>query len=205
MRIRILAVCAAALLPILLSGQSTAVALPTGPLTFGAFVAQFRSDGTFSLEGRYPGEWSPFKGTWKATAAEVELLTSGGDAQRMRRRRALSVPHRQRPCHVRRRRRWLQRAPHDHGRQLLAAGRRGGHGPGTPLRPHHDETRVAAARRSCSTEAGRRSAAHRQRALPTDRIFPTHGMVGRAGTSCGARRYRAWRIRVPSCGAIASS
>jgi len=81
MRIRILAVCAAALLPILLSGQSTRVTLPTSPLTFGAFVAQFRGDGTFSLEGRYSGEWSPFIGTWKATAGEVALTTSGGNAQ----------------------------------------------------------------------------------------------------------------------------
>jgi outer membrane protein assembly factor BamB len=81
MRIRFFAAFAAALSTVLLSGQSPAVALPTGPLAFGAFVAQFSSDGTFSLQGRYPGEWSRFTGTWKVTAADVELLTAGGDAR----------------------------------------------------------------------------------------------------------------------------
>jgi outer membrane protein assembly factor BamB len=65
-----------------LSGQSPVDApLPTGPLSFGVFSAQFGADGTFSLQGKYPGEWPPFKGTWKTSGGEVELVTPGGSAE----------------------------------------------------------------------------------------------------------------------------
>jgi outer membrane protein assembly factor BamB len=54
-------------------GQS-GLQVPSGPLAFGMFIAQFGSDGTFTLEGR---DWPTFKGTWKADASEIELRTPG--------------------------------------------------------------------------------------------------------------------------------
>jgi len=48
--------------------------LPAVPLKFGAFVARFAGDGSFSLEGQ---GWPPFKGAWKRTADVVEITTSG--------------------------------------------------------------------------------------------------------------------------------
>ena len=51
--------------------------LPDSPLTFGAFVARFGSDGSFTLEGQ---GWPAFKGTWKTAGEQVELATSGGPA-----------------------------------------------------------------------------------------------------------------------------
>ena len=49
--------------------------LPSTPLTFGAFVARFADDGTFSLEG---AGWPSFKGTWKAADGHIELLSPDG-------------------------------------------------------------------------------------------------------------------------------
>ena len=51
------------------------VTLPDTPLTFGAFDATFRADGTFSLEGQ---GWPSMTGSWRAEAAEVLLMISGG-------------------------------------------------------------------------------------------------------------------------------
>jgi outer membrane protein assembly factor BamB len=50
---------------------------PTYPLQVRDLRAQFSEDGTFSLEGK---GWPSFKGTWKASGNEVELLTAGGPA-----------------------------------------------------------------------------------------------------------------------------
>jgi outer membrane protein assembly factor BamB len=44
--------------------------VPGGPLAFGAFSAEFRADGTFSITGQ---GWAPLAGTWKAGGAEIEL------------------------------------------------------------------------------------------------------------------------------------
>jgi outer membrane protein assembly factor BamB len=52
------------------SAQGTAK-LPAGPLAFGAFVCEFKADGTFQIKGQ---GWPPFVGTWKATASEVTLM-----------------------------------------------------------------------------------------------------------------------------------
>ena len=72
-RVRYKALLAAALVvwthPV--AGQQGAP-LPSGPLKFAAFSAQFRGDGTFALQG--PG-WPTFKGTWKRDGGEVEILT----------------------------------------------------------------------------------------------------------------------------------
>jgi outer membrane protein assembly factor BamB len=47
--------------------------LPSGPLAFGAFAGQFNADGTFEITGKFG--WPPFKGSWKADGARLELLT----------------------------------------------------------------------------------------------------------------------------------
>src|SRR5258708_39196033 len=46
--------------------------LPSGPLKFAAFSAQFRGDGIFALQA--PG-WPTLKVTWKSDGGEVEFLT----------------------------------------------------------------------------------------------------------------------------------
>jgi outer membrane protein assembly factor BamB len=49
-------------------------ALPSTPITYGFFTAQFAADGAFSLAG---DGWPAFKGTWKADAGVVEISTPG--------------------------------------------------------------------------------------------------------------------------------
>ena len=51
--------------------------MPAGPLKFAAFALRFGPDGGFSLEG--PG-WPAFKGTWKRTGADLEIVTGGDTA-----------------------------------------------------------------------------------------------------------------------------
>jgi outer membrane protein assembly factor BamB len=48
-------------------------------LVFGGFTAVLGADGTFALQGgpNAPG-WPEFKGSWKASASELALQTSGG-------------------------------------------------------------------------------------------------------------------------------
>ena len=48
-------------------------ALPSSPLEFGLFQAQFNADGTFSLQGQ---GWPPFKGTWTSAGDEVTLTSA---------------------------------------------------------------------------------------------------------------------------------
>jgi outer membrane protein assembly factor BamB len=48
--------------------------LPSSPLTFGFFTAQFSADGSFTMSGQ---GWPPFKGTWRIDAAQIELMTPG--------------------------------------------------------------------------------------------------------------------------------
>lgn len=50
-------------------------AIPTVPLTFGAFAARFGPDGSFSLAGQ---GWPPLTGTWTVQGAAVEFSTKGG-------------------------------------------------------------------------------------------------------------------------------
>jgi hypothetical protein len=57
------------------AGQQTDVQVPSGPLTFGVFVARFDSGGTFTLEG---DRWPRLSGNWKSKGSEIELSTSGG-------------------------------------------------------------------------------------------------------------------------------
>jgi outer membrane protein assembly factor BamB len=57
------------------SEQETAQRVPSGRLTFGAFVAQFGSDGRFTIEGE---GWPSFKGDWTTDGSQVELVSSGG-------------------------------------------------------------------------------------------------------------------------------
>jgi outer membrane protein assembly factor BamB len=49
------------------------LAVPSGPLHYGFFTAQFAADGTFSFEG----EGITSKGTWKRTGTTVEISTAG--------------------------------------------------------------------------------------------------------------------------------
>lgn len=49
--------------------------LPSDPVTFGVFVAQFNPGGTFSVSGE---RWPTLNGNWKAEGDEVELMISGG-------------------------------------------------------------------------------------------------------------------------------
>ena len=48
--------------------------IPTTPLTYGFFTAQFSADGSFSLKGE---GWPTFAGTWKADGGHIELNTPG--------------------------------------------------------------------------------------------------------------------------------
>lgn len=52
--------------------------LPTGPLAFGAFVCEFKADGTFQIKGQ---GWPPFVGTWKVSASELTLVFSESEAE----------------------------------------------------------------------------------------------------------------------------
>ncbi|MBL8207668.1 MAG: PQQ-binding-like beta-propeller repeat protein [Blastocatellia bacterium] len=49
------------------------IQLPTTPLKFGAFTAQFNADGTFKLNGT---GWPAMGGNWKQTGDEIELVTA---------------------------------------------------------------------------------------------------------------------------------
>ncbi len=55
--------------------------LPAGPLAFGAFVGEFKGDGSFSIEG---AGWPPMAGTWTLDGEALELsladAPSGCDA-----------------------------------------------------------------------------------------------------------------------------
>ncbi|HEY5405182.1 MAG TPA: hypothetical protein VIK24_20085, partial [Pyrinomonadaceae bacterium] len=55
--------------------QEATFKLPSEPLKFGAFQAQFDPGGTFKLQG---AGWPPLSGNWKITGNEIELTTSGG-------------------------------------------------------------------------------------------------------------------------------
>jgi outer membrane protein assembly factor BamB len=55
--------------------QQTNVQLPSSPLRFGVFVAQFDAGGTFTLEG---DRWPTMKGNWKSKNDEIELSATGG-------------------------------------------------------------------------------------------------------------------------------
>lgn len=55
--------------------QPAAAQIPAYPLKFGAFVAQFGADGTFTIEGQ---GWPRFSGTWKVDGTEIELAVSQG-------------------------------------------------------------------------------------------------------------------------------
>ncbi|HKG22204.1 MAG TPA: PQQ-binding-like beta-propeller repeat protein, partial [Blastocatellia bacterium] len=57
------------------ASQKSDVQVPTNPLKFGVFVAQFDSGGTFTLEG---DRWPTLKGTWKSQGDEIVLSTPGG-------------------------------------------------------------------------------------------------------------------------------
>ena len=50
------------------------VSIPDAPLAFGAFSAQFRGDGTFSLAGE---GWPSMQGTWTIKGSEMELRLTG--------------------------------------------------------------------------------------------------------------------------------
>jgi hypothetical protein len=60
-----------ALSGVTLIAQQPTVQIPGNQLAFGAFVARFAQDGSFTLEGE---GWPPFKGTWKTDGAQIELL-----------------------------------------------------------------------------------------------------------------------------------
>jgi outer membrane protein assembly factor BamB len=62
-------------LSMLANGQESTPQIPSYPLKFGAFVAQFDPGGTFTLQGQ---GWPPLNGTWKSTGREIELSMSGG-------------------------------------------------------------------------------------------------------------------------------
>ncbi len=54
-----------------------AMDLPTGPLAFGAFVCEFKADGTFEMKGQ---GWPPFVGTWKVSASELTLVMADDES-----------------------------------------------------------------------------------------------------------------------------
>ena len=54
--------------------KANASNLPSDPLKFGAFTAQFDSGGTFTIEG---SGWPKFKGNWTKTGEELELVIPG--------------------------------------------------------------------------------------------------------------------------------
>jgi outer membrane protein assembly factor BamB len=51
-------------------GQDATASLPNDPMVFGMFEAQFRTDGTFKIDGK---DWEPLQGRWKKDGAQVEL------------------------------------------------------------------------------------------------------------------------------------
>jgi outer membrane protein assembly factor BamB len=55
--------------------QEAVVGLPTYPVKFGAFVAQFDPGGTFTLQGQ---GWPKMNGNWKRENSAIEFLMSGG-------------------------------------------------------------------------------------------------------------------------------
>ena len=54
--------------------RQTGASIPDAPLAFGAFSAQFRGDGTFSLAGE---GWPSMQGTWTINGSEIELRLIG--------------------------------------------------------------------------------------------------------------------------------
>ena len=68
------------------AAQQTDVSLPSVPLKYGVFTAQFDQAGTFTIEGeRYPrGTTTPrqikLNGTWKSIGNEIEFVMPGGSA-----------------------------------------------------------------------------------------------------------------------------
>ena len=70
----VLAACVAA--GFFVSAQQPA-GLPSYPLKIRDFSLTFAEDGTFSLSGV---GWPAFKGTWKASGNEVEIVAAGGPA-----------------------------------------------------------------------------------------------------------------------------
>jgi outer membrane protein assembly factor BamB len=78
-RAGILAVMLACAFPLtsdLLDAQQ--VSIPDAPLAFGAFAAQFRGDGTFSLAGE---GWPSMRGTWTVNGSEIELRLIGAPVE----------------------------------------------------------------------------------------------------------------------------
>ena len=57
--------------------RQAAVSIPNTPLTFGAFSAQFRADGTFSLAGE---GWPSMRGTWTVKDSEMVLRIADAPA-----------------------------------------------------------------------------------------------------------------------------
>jgi outer membrane protein assembly factor BamB/protein tyrosine phosphatase (PTP) superfamily phosphohydrolase (DUF442 family) len=55
--------------------QPSSAQLPSFPLKFGAFVAQFDPAGSFTLKGQ---GWPPLSGNWKTNGTEIQLSMSGG-------------------------------------------------------------------------------------------------------------------------------
>jgi outer membrane protein assembly factor BamB len=55
--------------------QQVTAPIPSDPLKFGVFVAQFDPSGTFTLKG---DRWPSLSGKWKANNTVIELTMSGG-------------------------------------------------------------------------------------------------------------------------------
>ena len=73
MRARVVAavlVCAVATTAGVAQSRQATLSIPTTPLTFGAFSAQFRGDGTFSLTGE---GWPAMRGTWTVNGSDIVL------------------------------------------------------------------------------------------------------------------------------------
>jgi len=66
--------CTLASIADLAQARQSAVAIPDTPLRFGAFSAQFRRDGTFSLAGE---GWPSMQGTWSMMGSEVVMRLVG--------------------------------------------------------------------------------------------------------------------------------
>jgi outer membrane protein assembly factor BamB len=66
---------AVALLGMLVQATASSPAIPTQPLRFGAFTAQFDAAGTFALDGQ---GWPKLGGRWRIEGAEIELTSAAG-------------------------------------------------------------------------------------------------------------------------------
>jgi len=70
--------CALASVLSVADARQATTTIPNVPLAFGAFSAEFRNDGTFSLAGE---GWPSMRGTWTVNGSEIVLRLIGAPAE----------------------------------------------------------------------------------------------------------------------------